>query len=135
MRVWAPAVAGLVAAAGISGYLLLRGDPAYRVATFTTSPSRFGFQAALSGHLEGLVNPDGTACFWMSSEQGRMYLIWPGGYSARAKPTRILDDHGHAIAIVGDDSNLGGGLVPDESMSKPILGCPTHHLAWLVAPD
>ena len=72
---------------------------------------------------------------WCAGEQGRMYLIWPGGYSARTTPTRILDDHGHAIVIVGDYSNLGGGLVPDESMSKPILGCPMPHQAWLVAPD
>lgn len=138
MKLWGPLVAGLLLATGIGGYLVLSADPSYRLATYPMPQGRFGFQAGLGGRLEGRINNDGTACFWMNTEEGQMYLIWPGGYSARAKPPRIIDDRGRVVALVGDygeADGLGGGLVPDESAGRPILGCPTHHLAWTVAPD
>src|SRR5437879_13464426 len=138
VRRFAPLLAGLLVAAGIAGYLLLSGDPSYRIAAYPMPYGRAGMQAGLGGRLEGQANHDGTACFWIATEQGRMYLIWPAGYSARTNPLRIIDDRGRVLALSGDYSQaagLGGGLGPDDPAGRSIVGCPTAHLTWIVAPD
>ena len=131
-------LAGLLVAAGIGGYLLLSGGPSYRLATYAMPHGRVGMLAALGGRLEGQANHDGTACFWVASEQDRTYLIWPAGYSARANPLRIIDDRGRVLIRASDNSQaapLGGGLGPYDPAGRSIVGCPTSHLTWIVAPD
>jgi len=138
MRRFAPLIVGAMVAAGIGGYLILSGDPSYRVATYPMPYGRAGMQAGLGGRLEGQANNDGTACFWMGTEQDRLYLIWPAGYSARANPLRIIDDRGRVLALVGDygqADGLGGGRVPDDAAGRSLVGCPTPQQAWIVAPD
>ncbi len=71
-------------------------------------------EAQLTGTLSGTVS-DGLACFSVTSDDGREYLVsWPEGYSALESPLRLLDESGVTVAIDGDSVVLVGGVGSDE---------------------
>jgi hypothetical protein len=51
-------------------------------------------------------------CFYVTSGLSERVIIWPYGYYAEANPLRVVDDHGHVFAKVGQKVSLGGGYVP-----------------------
>ena len=65
--------------------------------------------AAGSGVLEGKVVGD-HACFWIDGPE-RTLLVMPHRYGADPDPLRLLDDHGHVVAQVGERIEYGGGNV------------------------
>jgi hypothetical protein len=77
--------------------------------------------AIAGGILQGQVNGDGTACFWLGTSSGGQPLSWPYGYSARANPLAVYDDTGGRVATVGQRVSLTGGRMPDNVHS--IAGC------------
>ena len=97
----------------------------YKVATWYSPTPQIGFHSSTTGVLDGQINADGSACFWLGSGEDRTALLWPPGYSARDKPLSIFDAKGHMIATVGDLVTFGGGLAPDDVIARGIFGCPT----------
>lgn len=73
------------------------------------------------GVLQGKVNSDGTACFWLATSSGGHALSWPYGYSARDHPLAVYDETGNRVAMVRQTVTLTGGLMADTVHS--ITGC------------
>lgn len=75
--------------------------------------------ALLEGVLGGSASA-GNACLWIAVGSLKRPVVWPHGWSARLDPLRLVDDHGHVVAAVGDRLSLGGGTAPD----GPAAYCP-----------
>ena len=90
--------------------------PVYKIATATQRSGVMSLANAV-GVLDGKLNADGTACFWL----GGSALSWPDGYSARRNPLAVYDDRGNVVATVGQKVSMAGGLMSDNVNS--INGC------------
>jgi hypothetical protein len=105
----------------------------YRIAT----PSRPGgaYMLALSsGTLDGQVNPDGTACFWLGVGTNRDAISWPFGFSAAGPPLTVYNSDGRMAATIGQRVSLGGGGGPDGTPNP--LGCSGKFTGvWFAAPQ
>ena len=86
--------------------------------------------ARADGVLEGRLNKDGTACFWIGAGAGRQQLIWPDGYFAGGASLTVFDKAGTKLASVGQRVTLAGGLASD-GVGTP-LGCDPALQAWIV---
>jgi hypothetical protein len=98
----------------------------YKIAT-DTSRSGAMHLARAEGVLQGQINSDGTACFWVGASTA-MALSWPYGYSARANPLAVYDEAGNRVAAVGQKVTMGGGLMADSVRS--ITGCAGFTTYW-----
>ena len=92
----------------------------YRIAT-ESRPGMAYMAALASGKLDGQVNPDGTACFWLGDGTNRYAIFWPFGFTAAGPPLTVYDTDGHKAATVGQGVSMGGGNAP-EGTPNP-LGC------------
>lgn len=79
----------------------------YRIAT-ESRPGVSYLLALTSGTLDGQVNPDGTACFWLGDGTNRRAIYWPFGFSAAAPPLTVYNAEGHKAATIGQRVSLGG---------------------------
>ncbi|MGZ4560242.1 MAG: hypothetical protein ACXVXJ_04605 [Mycobacteriaceae bacterium] len=83
--------------------------------------------AGLTGRLNGRVNVDGTACFWVhfsgkpGSPPGDIAILWLAKSVAYDRPLRVVDGSGYEMARVGHVVTLGGGNI--EKSQLPLLGC------------
>jgi hypothetical protein len=111
------AVVVAVVAAGL--FLALRPRHGSLVVASPAAGGSGSKTAGLSGRLDGVENPDRSACFWVQGSAGKVYLQWPAGWSAERIPLRVLDEHGVVQATKGDVVTLGGG-----SISEAIAHCP-----------
>jgi hypothetical protein len=113
----------------------------YRIAT-ASSPSEFMLLARATGTLQGQVNLDGTACFWIGDTRNGEAISWPFGYSARGtaiaslfEPSiggrshlAVYNQAGQRVAQVGQRVVMAGGLMPSDV--KSILGCAGFAQLW-----
>src|SRR5258708_27189842 len=98
----------------------------YKIATASVRSDAI-LGARMEGVLQGQVNSDRTACFWIGASTG-MALSWPYGYSARANPLAVYDDARNRVAAVGQRVAMGGGLMAD--IVRSITGCPGFTEVW-----
>jgi hypothetical protein len=105
----------------------------YRIAT-ASRPGLAYMLALTSGRLDGRVNPDGTACFWLGDGTNRYAISWPFGFSAAGPPLTVYNADGRKAATVGQRVSMGGGGGPDGTPNP--LGC-SGNLAgvWFAAPQ
>jgi len=103
------------------------GTQQYRIAAASVRADAINL-ARLDGVLEGSVNADGTACFWVGHGSVRTALFWPYGYKAAAPPLAVYDDEDLLVAAVGESVTMAGGLLPDGVHA--ILGCPGFTNFW-----
>lgn len=96
------------------------GGAAYKIATASVRSDYMDLARAV-GMLQGQVNGDGTACFWLGTRSAGQALSWPYGYSAKDNPLAVYDDKGNRVATVGQRVTMAGGLMPDTVRS--ITGC------------
>jgi len=96
------------------------GGASYKIATASARSDLMNLASA-DGILQGQINGDGTACFWLGTSSGGQALSWPYGYSARGNPLAVYDDTGNRVAAVGQRVTLTGGLMSDNVHS--ITGC------------
>ena len=96
------------------------GGASYRIATASVR-SDYMDLARAAGTLQGKVNGDGTACFWLGTSSGGQALSWPFGYSAKGGPLAVYDEAGNRRAMIGQRVTLTGGLMADTVHS--ITGC------------
>jgi hypothetical protein len=99
---------------------LAAGMVRYRIAT-ASRPGMASMLALASGKLDGQVNPDGTACFWLGDGTNRYAIFWPFGFSAAGLPLTVYDTDGRKAATVGQEVSMGGGNGPDGTANP--LGC------------
>lgn len=80
----------------------------------TSPPDAGGFDALHVGlRLAADPNFDG-GCVWLESDQRRLSVIWPYGYSVRFGATvDLLDEDGSVVAQAGDELEIGGAILPD----------------------
>ena len=114
-------VISLAACGGASG------TQEYRIATASVRGDAINL-ARLDGVVEGSINVDRTACFWVSNGSVRTALFWPYGYKAVAPPLAVYDDKDALVAVVGQRVTMAGGLLPDDVHA--ILGCPGLTNLW-----
>ncbi len=95
------------------------GAGSYRIATASSEPRLL---TILGGKLYGRANGDGTACLWIGDGPSRTAVIWPLGSSAHGNPLAVDDANGTRIGVVGEQLQLGGGLVVS-SDQRQTLGC------------
>jgi hypothetical protein len=74
--------------------------------------------ALAAGVLGGVAAPE-VACFWFEGEGRRTALVWPFGFSARFDPLRLLGGDGQVLATIGDEVELGGGVLPIDRQPRP----------------
>jgi hypothetical protein len=96
------------------------GGASYKIAA-ATARSDYMHLAGAGGILQGQINGDGTASFWLGTSSGGQALSWPYGYSARDNPLAVYDDAGNRVAAVGQKVTMTGGLMADNVHS--ITGC------------
>jgi len=80
----------------------------YRIAT-ASRPGGAYMLALISGNLDGQVNPNGTACFWLSLGTNRYAISWPFGFSAAGPPLTVYNSDGRKAATIGQRVSMGGG--------------------------
>lgn len=134
------AIATIVLLAVALTLATLRGNAAYPVVTWETAGGH-GIPSArattgLSGTLAGLVNSEGTACFWLvTPSNSEIGLLWPPHYSARGNPLTVFNEKEVAVASVGQSVVLDGAtMAPESIQQRGIPGCPNTSGVGLVAP-
>jgi hypothetical protein len=90
--------------------------------------------AALSGRLA-----EQGGCLQAGGRHG-LVLLWPDGYTAsigQSGRIQVLDEDGDLIATVGQEMNLGGGIVTGSFDTTVYWHTPAgcSHRYWLVAPS
>lgn len=69
-----------------------------------------GFDGLIFGRLVADPTYDG-GCLWLETDNGRLSIVWPYGYSARFGSTvEVLDETGAVVARAGEDVRFGGGI-------------------------
>jgi len=99
---------------------LAPGMARYRIAT-ASRPGGSYMLALFSGKLDGQVNPNGTACFWLGVGTDRYAISWPFGFSAAGPPLTLYNSDGRKGATIGQQVSIGGGGAPDGTPNP--LGC------------
>lgn len=128
MRLASFAVASAFLIAGAcSGETSREDGETYVIATASTRSDAMHL-ARSEGVLQGRVNGDGTACFWLGNSSDGRALYWPYGFSARSEPLAVYDDARNRVAAVGQRIIMAGGLMGDSVHS--IKGCSGFTQFW-----
>jgi hypothetical protein len=101
----------------------------YKIATATVR-SDVSHLARVEGVLQGQVNTDGTACFWIDDAPDSRALSWPYGYSSRGNPLAVYDGTGQRLVAVGQFVVMEGGLLAGDV--HRIVGCQDFTQFWQV---
>ena len=90
----------------------------------------------LNGRLAGVVNRNGTACFWLvTTSNSEIGLLWPPRYTARGNPLTVFNENELAVAAVGQNVTLDGATTaPETTLRTGIPGCPSTSSVALVSP-
>ena len=118
-------VAALAAPIGVGH---LRGTLTIAAASGGGSGSR---TALLAGTLGGERTSETTACFWVETEVGRVYVRWPHGWTAKVDPLKVVDAWGLNGVRIGDPIELGGGSPSDDDLTLPGCDLPADALVFL----
>ena len=92
--------------------------------TVATAPSNDGSDgrlALLEGVLGGERTGGSTACFWVETDEGRTYVLWPHGWTATVDPLKAVDRQGMNGVAVGEPVEIGGAPVQDGDPT--LAGC------------
>ena len=99
----------------------------YQVATHPVSD--MSRQARAEGTLQGQINGDGTACFWLGAGKDRAVIVWPDGYFARSSPISVFDENRNRVGEVGSSIVLSGGVL---ASTAKVTGCSDFSQVWFV---
>lgn len=93
----------------------------------------------VTGSLSGMVNGDGTACFYVDTTSvggaARYVLVWPKGYSARDDPLRVVDTAGRTVLSVGQPFDFGG-FGQNPRAPSAVLGCgKPRYVIYMLGPE
>ncbi len=123
---------GLVAIA-LAVFIAGCSDP---IASLPTDAAPEGGQSeAVAGNVL-LRGDEATGCVWLELDGGgRMWPVWPAGFTARWDPAlTLLRPGGGVVASDGDRLDVGGGGVPAEGVAYPeaCIGEDPDPLIWVV---
>lgn len=65
-----------------------------------------------AGTLGGDARLEG-GCVWLDTDDGRIEIVWPDGWTADADPVELRDPSGGVVAAAGDDVRIDGSPAPD----------------------
>jgi hypothetical protein len=104
----------------------------YRIASESRPGGAYNL-ALTSGKLDGQVNRDGTACFWLGDGTNRYAISWPFGFSAAGPPLTVYNADGRKVATIGRRVSMGGSA--DGPAHNP-LGCSGKFVGvWSASPE
>jgi hypothetical protein len=101
----------------------------------SAEPEGSGSEAMVgSAFLQG---DEATGCVWLELDGGgRLWPVWPAGFTARWDPElTLLRSGGVVVAVVGDILEVGGGAVPAAQVDypEPCLEDDPDPTIWLVS--